>query len=130
MSIVYVTNKNSGSVYAYESTAKWDVSKQQSRPIRKYLGRVDPVNGQIVPSSGRKGWIKKQEDPISEPNMANGDYKSLYLETLEKFNCCEAELRDAKSQINLLNKSLAREKKALEKILALSKDVLSEAEEN
>ena len=130
MSIVYVTNKDSGSVYAYETIAKWDPSKQQSRPIRKYLGRVDPVNGQIISSSGRRGRIKKQDDPINEPNMANGDYKSLYFEALDNLARSEAKLRDAKAQINLLKKRLAKEEKALGKILTISKNALSEAEEN
>ena len=56
-SIVKYTRKD-GNTYAYESIAKWDSRHKQSRPVRRYLGRVDPVSGEIIPSSGRPGRPK------------------------------------------------------------------------
>ena len=53
-SIVKYTRKD-GTTVAYESIAKWDPVKQQSRPIRKYLGMVDPETGEIIPTSGKRG---------------------------------------------------------------------------
>ncbi|WP_162205989.1 hypothetical protein [Schaedlerella arabinosiphila] len=41
MAIVKYKNQ-SGVTYAYESISEWDPVKKQSRPKRKYLGRVDP----------------------------------------------------------------------------------------
>ena len=45
MGIVYHTNKKTGITYAYENTAYWDTEKQQSRAIRKPIGKVDPNTG-------------------------------------------------------------------------------------
>ena len=53
-SIVKYTRKD-GSTYAYSSIAQWDPVKKQSRPIRKYLGKVNPISGEIIPSSGKRG---------------------------------------------------------------------------
>ena len=61
MSIVRYTNKKTGVVTLYESTSHYDPETKQSRPIRKYLGREDPVTGKLIPSTGRRG--KKKRDP-------------------------------------------------------------------
>ena len=47
MAIVKYKNQ-SGVTYAYESISEWDPVKKQSRPKRKYLGRVDPETGEII----------------------------------------------------------------------------------
>ena len=110
MAIVYIKNKRSGTTYAFESTSHWDPSLKQSRPIRKYLGRVDPVTNLIIPSSGRRGRRKKEEDPISDPHMANGDYKVLYYE------CCET-VRHLEEELKVIKAQNARLKKLLDKAL-------------
>lgn len=55
MSIVKYTNNKTGVVTWYESTSHYDPNTKQSRPIRKYLGREDPVTGELIPSSGKRG---------------------------------------------------------------------------
>jgi hypothetical protein len=35
--------------YAYESISYWDKEKKQPRSKRKYLGKVDPETGDIIP---------------------------------------------------------------------------------
>ena len=62
--VVYRKDKNSGSVYAYEDYPYWDSNKKQSRSKRKYLGKVDPSTGEVIPTKGRKP--KKQEMKIKE----------------------------------------------------------------
>ena len=52
-SIVYQINKKTGAKYAFESISYWDKDKQQPRSKRKYLGKVDPETGEIIPSRGR-----------------------------------------------------------------------------
>lgn len=52
-SIVYQIDKKTGAKYAFESTSYWDKVKQQPRCKRKYLGKVDPETGKIIPSRGR-----------------------------------------------------------------------------
>ena len=71
MSIVIYTNQKNGCRYAYESTAQWDPVAKQSRPKRKYLGRVDE-NGNIIQSSHKRGGarVKKETEPEAEAAMA------------------------------------------------------------
>ena len=54
MSTVRQRRKN-GSVYVYESHNVWDKSRKKVRAVRTYLGREDPVTGELIPSSGRPG---------------------------------------------------------------------------
>ena len=116
MSIVYVKDKRSGTVYAYESKAKWVPELKQSRPVRTYLGRVDPVTQTIIPTAGRKGRRKKEEDPISSRPAENGDYKVLYEEAIEKNRTLEEDLKKARHQIASLTKRLNITQKQLEHI--------------
>lgn len=51
-----------GQIAVYESTSYYDPEKKQARPKRKYLGMEDPVTGELVPSSGKRGRRKKQND--------------------------------------------------------------------
>ena len=48
-SIVYQIDKKTGIKYAYESISYWDKEKKQPRSKRKYLGKVDPETGEIIP---------------------------------------------------------------------------------
>ena len=52
-SIVYQIDKKTGTKYAFESISYWDKEKKQPRSKRKYLGKVDPETGEIIPSRGR-----------------------------------------------------------------------------
>ena len=63
--IVKIRNKKSGTIYAYEQTAKWDPEKGQARPVRKYLGRYDEETDTIIPSTGRRGR-KPAETPTGD----------------------------------------------------------------
>ena len=73
MTIVKYTNKKTGVVTLYESTSHYDPVTKQSRPVRKYLGRQDPVTGELIPSSGKRGkqilsmksTIKEQQKTIT-----------------------------------------------------------------
>ena len=52
-SIVYQIDKKTGAKYAFESVSYWDKDKKQPRSKRKYLGKVDPETGEIIPSRGK-----------------------------------------------------------------------------
>lgn len=52
-SIIYQVNKKTGAKYAFESVSYWDKEKKQPRSKRKYLGKVDPETGTIIPSRGK-----------------------------------------------------------------------------
>ncbi len=62
MAIITQTDKRSGITYAYETQYYWDKEKKQSRFKRECIGKMDPVTGKIVPTSGhvKKGESKKQ----------------------------------------------------------------------
>ena len=60
-SIVYQVDKKTGTKYAFESISFWDKEKKQPRSKRKYLGKVDPETGNIIPSRGRSSHIQITE---------------------------------------------------------------------
>lgn len=64
--IVYRTDAG-GRKYAYSSESYWDPEKQQPRSKRTYLGRVDPVTGEII--RGRQNG--KNYKPPTEPARAS-----------------------------------------------------------
>ena len=64
--IVYQTDKKTGVKFAYESVSYWDKEKKQPRSKRKYLGKVDPETGEIIPSRSNTAPIKISEADASE----------------------------------------------------------------
>jgi uncharacterized protein YcbK (DUF882 family) len=63
-------NKQNGVTYVYEVIENyWDKEKKQSRSKRKLIGKIDPVTGEMVPTSS-KGRPRKTEDAEN--------YKVLY----------------------------------------------------
>ena len=81
--IVYQTNKKTGTTYAYESIAYWDKDKQQSRAKRRCIGRVDPETKEVLPTRKRKapaGWGKKSKrGPVPITRTARCFYGATYL---------------------------------------------------
>ena len=70
-------NKQNGVTYVYEVIENyWDKEKKQSRSKRKLIGKIDPVTGEIVPTSSR-GRPKKGDHPGNE-EKPNDDYKLMY----------------------------------------------------
>ena len=92
MAILKYANQ-SGVVYAYESISEWDPEKKQSRSKRRCLGRVDPVTGEIIPTSGKRGRPAKKKDGVANnPGSANpnaamnklmADYEEIKAKNLE-----------------------------------------------
>ena len=113
MSVVYHTDRRSGTTYAFESTPRYDPERKQSRPIKRYLGRVDPITHEIIPTSGRRGRLKKSEDPIHEPEMMNRDYKERY----ELVKADAEKARMCLEQANARNKKLESQLKRVQELL-------------
>ena len=111
MSVQYYKNSKTGRTYAYESVAKWDPEKGYSVPERKYLGRVDPVTNEIIPTTGkpgrRPGTGKSSKSKGSQENAQN-EIQALQ-EQIEKSKQIIEELR---IQIQKMEKerALLREK--------------------
>ena len=69
MSISKSYNRQNDTTYVYEVIENyWDKEKKQSRNKRKLIGKIDPVTGEIVPTSPRR---KKKE-------QTECDYKKMY----------------------------------------------------
>lgn len=90
MTIVKYKNQ-SGVTYAYEQTSVYDPEKKQSRPKRKYLGRVDPDTGEIISTAGRKGRPPKAKGSSPKSDQDGTDYQAL-AESLSR------ELRQSREQ--------------------------------
>ena len=73
-SIVYQIDKKTGTKYAYESISYWDKEKKQPRSKRKYLGKVDPETGNIIPSRGRSTHSEE------EGSQEKADLRALHNE--------------------------------------------------
>jgi len=65
-------------MYAFESISYWDKDKKQPRSKRKYLGKVDPETGEIIPSRGRSTHI------ADACQGKEAELKSLYNEIKER----------------------------------------------
>ena len=111
MSIVRYTNKKTGTVTLYESKSHYDPVTKQSRPIRKYLGRLDPKTGELIPPVKRK---KKEEAAVAEPadpklKLALGEKTRECLEKDRRIMELEAEvarLRSSMSRIAIASRSI------------------------
>ena len=71
MSIVKYTNKKTGVVTLYESTSHYDPETKQSRPVRKYLGREDPITGELIPSTRKRGRKKDNSQNAGETSQTS-----------------------------------------------------------
>lgn len=84
MSIVRYVNKKTGTVSLYESTSHYDPKTKQSRPIRKYLGREDPITKELIPSSGRRGRKPKTEPSSVDASDSVTETLRFQIEELKK----------------------------------------------
>ena len=59
----------------YSSVSYWDKDKKQPRSKRKYLGKVDPETGEIIPSRGRT--VHSEEKASEETTILPALYKEI-----------------------------------------------------
>lgn len=112
MSRVRYVNKKTGWVSIYESTSCYDPVKKTSRPKRVYIGYEDPVTKEFVPSSGRPGRKKKdQQDETAREsvpeNMQDVSYQE-YRKVLDEVEKLRTENNSLKEQLLLMKKQLSR----------------------
>ncbi len=128
-SIVKCTRKG-GSVFAYESTAKWDPVAKQSRPVRRYLGRVDPVTGEVIPSSGKRGRPKGSKNRVQVipdsgeyDGSSAGNGSSISPDQAEELQELQERVRSMQLELNRLSKRNAY----LESVLSHIRDQVTKA---
>ena len=88
--IVYLKNKKTGVVYAYESESYRDPVTKKPKSKRTYLGRVDPVTKMIIP---------KAEDGKRNRTKSAAAYGMLPDETVREINDLKKQLCQANEQI-------------------------------
>lgn len=93
--IVFQTNSH-GIKYAYESVSYWDKDKKAPRSRRKYIGKVDPETGEIIPPK------PKRNAPTEEPPSQDIGTR-IHPETVR----LRSELARKDKEIEALKKELA-----------------------
>lgn len=119
MSIVKYTNKKTGVVTLYESTSHYDPETKQSRPVRKYLGREDPVTGELIPSSGKRGRKKDTlQDAVKTSNTMDSETISAIRSRYEaELASRDKTIREQATVIRNLETQKAAAIKALSSVL-------------
>ena len=110
MSRVRQRRKN-GSVYVYDSRNVWDKDLKKYRAVRTYLGREDPVTGELIPSSGRPGR-RAQAPACDTPAAASASAApddALRLRVSE----LESELARLRAELDLRSAELASARRAI-----------------
>lgn len=103
-SIVYQIDKKTGAKYAFESVSYWDKEKKQPRSKRKYLGKVDPETGSIIPSRGRSSSSHSEEQkPLPDQN----ELASLHHEIEERDETIR-QLRKELDELTAKNEKLVK----------------------
>ena len=123
MPIVKYKNQ-SGVTYAYEQTSSYDPDRKQSRPIRKYLGRVDPETGEIIKTTGKRGRPPKNAAKSKE-ELQDPDYKTLFEKKCLEAEGFQKELAKMKEQ----NDRLSLQVMELKKVITAARDQLSLAKD-
>lgn len=100
--IVYQTDKKTGAKFAYESVSYWDKEKKQPRSKRKYLGKVDPETGEIIPSRSSTAPIKISEADASEIIRLRTAMEEKDAKIAELMNQLKAETEKSRKLISRL----------------------------
>ena len=116
MSIVRYTNKKTGAVTLYESTSHYDPVTKQSRPIRKYLGRLDPETGELIPSTKRK----KKETTPAQASSTDLELKAALEEKTRECMDMERRIKVLEDEIKKLRAAMSRISIASRSILEIS----------
>ena len=91
-----------GTIYRYNSISYWDKEKKRPRSKNEYLGKVDPITGELIPKKERK---KKSETQPHETTtqMQSDAEKSHSLE--ERIHVLEMKIAELeKERIELKEK--------------------------
>jgi predicted RNase H-like nuclease (RuvC/YqgF family) len=111
--VVYQVDKRTGIKYAYSSESYWDKDKKQPRSKRTFLGKVDPVSGNIIPKKSRSS---SQTESYNQPEAENQIIASLKKELHDK----DALISDLRSELSQISKKYNAAQKALNKINSLT----------
>ena len=97
-----------GVKYAYESVSYWNAEKKAPRSKRRYLGKVDPVTGEIVKAR------EKKKDGTGVPDSQEEVIRQLQEQLQEQ----DARIKSLQEQ---LEEATAKYQKAADTALAIRK---------
>lgn len=135
MAIIKKYNKKNNTTYVYDSVSYWDKELKQPRSKRKLIGKIDPVTGDVVPTSGRGRKPKTAEavpapehpaavsekEPLQEIPVPSGmdadELRILYEDCRRKLLETEAALAKAESTVASLTSERQEIRKELEQLL-------------
>lgn len=116
MSKIYMTNK-AGITYVYEQTPFYDPEKKQSRPKKKYLGRLDPETGEIIQTAGKRIRTKKHEesdnDEVASLSASVKRLNEIVVDQKKKIQSLESEIDRLKKERDEANALLAKASRIL-----------------
>lgn len=119
MGLVKGYNKHSGITYVYEQTSTWNPELGRPDNVRKLVGKIDPVTGEIVPT-GKRGRPKKEKtvqvEPVQTTAAEGPDYKSMYETAQVGLKRAEAELQAEKEKVKKLEARLEEQRVFLEEM--------------
>ena len=123
--IVRIRNKVTGRVSVYESESYYDPVKKASRPKRKYLGLEDPLTGELIPSTGKRGRPKKG---TSKTNQVPPETRepTPYDQALNAVKQRDDKIKDLESRIRVLEKESKRYHEGLRQIRGVINSLLDE----
>ena len=128
VSIIRVRGKN-GNLYAVESTSHY-VPGKGSRPVKKYLGRINPDTGEIIPSTGKRGRPRK-EQVMQQTQIETNNNEEAYEDVKLKLERSEEEVLKLTRELDetrARQKELAAMEKKRRRILISIRKLLDELE--
>lgn len=97
MSCVYnKTDKRSGNTYAYESTSYRDPETGKVRTRQVYLGRIDPLTGELIPKG--EGGRRRRSPSDRAVEAAAGGTRARIAELEREVEELERELEGLRSE--------------------------------
>ena len=109
--IVKSFDKKTGITYLYSSESRWDPVRKRPSPVRKCIGKLDPVTGKMVPT-GKRGRPKKATVATfasDEPPVLSEDVVTLQRqlsETREELSEAREQLQQALVKISDLQETI------------------------
>ena len=124
--IVKAYDKKTGNTYLYESVSRWDPEKKRPSPLRRCIGKLDPVTGQLVPT-GKRGRPKKAKPDAGESSVDGAHSKDIAA-LRRQLSDAQNRIRRGESQYKTLeakNKALEAENQRLKSNLRACRSSLA-----
>ena len=109
--IVYSTDKKTGNKFAYETYSVKDPTTGKAVTKKKYLGRVDPETGEIIPK-GESGKRNRKLSTIAREEASRKDRSEI--------DALNSTIADLSVKLSLLEQDVLRKDQFINTILEVS----------